>query len=102
VKIDQVVIFILENREVLVTFVISLIAIIKLTAWGKAQAAALDTVVSVIERMGARDVKAAVAQREISLSDAAKDALQDSVAKADKKKNPVTVAWKIIREIIRL
>jgi hypothetical protein len=72
------------------------------TAWGKAQARALDVVVGVIERVGARDVKTAVVQSEITLPAAAKDALQDSVAKADKKKSPVTVAWKIIRELIRL
>ena len=100
-QIDQVIRFILENREVLATFVIALIAVIKLTAWGKAQAAALDAVVGVIERMGVRDVKTAVARTETTLSSAAKDALKDSVAKADPKKSALSTAWKVIREIVR-
>jgi hypothetical protein len=100
-QIDQIVRFILENREVLLTFVIALIAVVKLTAWGKAQAAALDAVVGVIERMGLREVKAAVASKETALPAAAKDALKDSVAKADPKKSPLGTAWRVIREIVR-
>jgi uncharacterized lipoprotein NlpE involved in copper resistance len=101
VQINQIVGFILENREVLLTFVVSLIAVIKLTAWGRAQSAALDAVVGVIERMGVRDVKTAVARTETTLSSAAKDALKDSVAKADPKKSALSTAWKVIREIVR-
>lgn len=100
-QIDQIVKFILENREVLLTFVIALIAVVKLTAWGKAQSAALDAVVGVIERMGLREVKAAVASKETALPAAAKDALKDSVAKADPKKSALSTAWKIVRELIR-
>lgn len=100
-QIDQVVKFILENREVLTAFLIALIAVVKLTAWGKAQAAALDAVVGIIERMGVRDVKAAVARTETSLPAAVKDALKDSVAKADPKKSTLSTAWKVIREIVR-
>ena len=100
-QIDQMIKFILENREVLLTFVIALIAVVKLTAWGKAQSAALDAVVGVIERMGIREVKAAVASKETTLPAAAKDALKDSVAKADPKKSPLSTAWRVIREIVR-
>ena len=99
--IDQIFSFIVENREVLGTFVIALIAVIKLTAWGKAQAAALDAVVGIIERMGVREVKAAVAKTETALPAAAKDALKDSVAKADPKKSPLSTAWKVVREVFR-
>lgn len=100
-QIDQIVRFILENREVLLTFVAALIAVVKLTAWGKAQSAALDAVVGVIERMGLREVKAAIASKETALPAAAKDALKDSVAKADPKKSPLGTAWRVIREIVR-
>lgn len=100
-QIDQMIRFILENREVLLTFVIAFIAVVKLTAWGKAQSAALDAVVGVIERMGIREVKAAVASKETALSAAAKDALKDSVAKADPKKSPLSTAWRVLREIVR-
>jgi len=97
----QLIGFVLENREVLLAFILSLIAIIKLTAWGKAQSAALDAVVGVIERIGAREVKREVAMAQMSLPAGAKDALKDSVAKADPKKSPLTIGWKIIREIFR-
>ena len=100
-QIDQVARFILDNREVLTAFLVALIAVIKLTAWGKAQATALDTVVGVIERMGVHEVKTAVAKTQTSLSAAAKDALRDSVAKADPKKSPLSIGWRVLREIFR-
>lgn len=99
---DQIVKFLLENREVLVTFVVSLIAVIKLTAWGKAQARALDTVVGVIERVGATQVKTAVAGTQSKLPAAAQDALKDSVAKADPKKSPISTGLKVLRELFRI
>jgi hypothetical protein len=101
VQIDQVVRFIVENREVLVAFIVSLIAIIKLTAWGKAQAKALDAVVGVVERVGAGEVKSGVANQQLRLSPAASDAIKDSVAKADPKQSPLSIGWKIVREIFR-
>ncbi|MEN6521099.1 MAG: hypothetical protein ABFD46_08125 [Armatimonadota bacterium] len=97
----QVIGFVIENKEVIATFIISLIAVIKLTAWGKAQARALDAVVGVIERLGIREVKTGVASAQISLPTAARDALDDSVAKADPKKSPLTTGLKIVREMFR-
>lgn len=99
--LDQTLKTIVENREILVVFILSLIAIIKLTAWGKAQSAALDTVVGVIEQLGVGEVKRAVARTESSLAEAAQDAIRDSVAKADPKKSALSTAWKVIREIVR-
>lgn len=100
-QIDQVVRFVQENREVLAAFLVSLIAVVKLTAWGKAQAAALDAVVGVIERVGATDVKNGVFRMETGATAPVKDAIRDSVAKADPKKSPLSIGWKIIREIFR-
>lgn len=97
----QLIGFVLENKEVLTAFLISLIAVIKLTAWGKAQARALDAVVGVVERVGAGGVKSGVARDQWKLSPAARDAITDSVAKVDPKKSPLTTGWKIIREIFR-
>ena len=98
---SQIISFLIENREVLITFVISLVAVIKLTAWGRAQAAALDAVVGVVERVGASEVKSGVANRQMRLSPAASDAINDSVAKADAKKSPLSIGWKVLREILR-
>ena len=100
-QIDQVVTFILDHRELFATFLISLLTIIRLTAWGRAQAAALDTVIGVIERVKAGEVKSSVAAIEKRLSDAAKDAIRDSVAKADPKKTPKTVILRVLREVFR-
>lgn len=101
-QVNQVIIFITQNREVLTAFILSIIAMVKLTAWGRAQAKALDAVVGVIEEIGAGDVKSAVAGIEDGLADAAKDALTDSVAKADPKKSPISTGLKVLREILRV
>lgn len=98
---NQIIPFILENRELFVTFIVTLVAIIKLTAWGKAQAAALDSVIGVIERLGASDVKREVSTAKKQLSGAVKDAILDSVAKADPKKTPKNLLVRILREVFR-
>jgi len=100
-QIDQVARFILDNREVLTAFLVALIAVVRLTAWGRAQALALDTVIGVIERVGAGEVKSGVAGTEKKLPDAAKDAIRDSVAKADPKKTPKTIILRVLREAFR-
>ncbi len=99
--LDQTLRTIIENREILVTFILSLIAIIKLTAWGRAQATALDTIIGVVEGLGAVDVKRAVARTEPDLPDAAKDAIIDSVAKADPKKSAKCPFLRAIKELFR-
>lgn len=101
-RIDQLYSFTVENKEVLGTFVIALIAVIKLTAWGKAQAAALDVITGIIERIGAGEIKSRVAQAEADLSAAAKDAIQNSVAKADPKKTPESAVVRFLKEVFRV
>lgn len=92
---------IVENREVFIAFLVSLLAIIKLTAWGRARAAALDAVVNVIESLGAREVKNGVVSAEKVLSTTATDALRDSVAKADPKKTPQNAVSRFVKEVFR-
>ena len=93
--------FLIENREVLIGFIVSLVAVVKLTAWGKAQARALDAVVGVIEQVGAGDVKTGVSLVENGLPSGAKDAIRDSVAKVDPKKSEPSLFTRILREVIR-
>lgn len=93
--------FMVENREVLITFIISLLAVVKLTAWGKAQSAALDAVVGVIEQLGARDIKVGVSETAGDLPSGAQDAIADSVAKADPKKNAPSLIIRVLREVLR-
>ncbi len=100
-QIDQTVVFILGHKELFVTFLMSLLTIIRLTAWGRAQAAALDAVIGVVERLGAADVKTGVTGTQKRLGDAAKDAITDSVAKADPKKAPKAVILRVLREVFR-
>ena len=98
---SQIISFLMENREVLITFIVALIAVIKLTAWGRAQAKALDTIVGVVERAGASELKSQVAFQQMRLSPSASDAIKDSVAKADPKKSPLSLGWKVLREVLR-
>ncbi len=100
-QIDQITTFILGHKELFVTFLVSLLMIIRLTAWGRAQAAALDAVIGVVERLGAVDVKTGVAGTQKRLGDAAKDAITDSVAKADPKKTPKAIILRVLREVFR-
>jgi len=93
---------VVENKEVFVAFFVSLIAIVKLTAWGKAQAAALDVITGIIERIGAGEIKSRVAQAETNLSSAARDAVQNSVAKADPKKTPKSAVIRFLKEVFRV
>ncbi len=100
-QLSEMVRFLAENREVLITFILSLIAVIKLTAWGKAQAAALDMVVGVIEELGISTVKRAVSNAAGDLAAGAQDAISDSVAKVDPKKKSPSLAIRIVRELLR-
>lgn len=93
--------FVTEHRDVFITLLGSLLAVIKLTAWGRAKAAALDTVTTVIEQLRASDVKQAVAAKATALPSGAVDALQTSVAKADPKKEAPGPATSLVRELFR-
>jgi len=93
--------FVVENREAIITLLLALIAILRLTAWGRAQAAALDAVVGAIECLGSKTVKSAVSQTQRALPTAVQDAIVDAVAKADPKKNAPAAITKIVREALR-
>lgn len=92
---------ILDNKELFVTLIVTVLAIVKLTAWGRAKADALDAVIGVIERLGANFVKNGVAAQETKLAAPVKDALQHAVAKADPKKTPERPAVRFAREVLR-
>jgi len=100
-QLEQILTFILDHKELIGTFLATLLAIIKLTSWGRAKAAALDAVIGVIERMGAKEVKSGVAAKEINLQTAAKDALRHAVTKADPKKKVDGLATRVVREVLR-
>ena len=93
--------FLTDNRDLFVTLVASLLAIIKLTAWGRAKSAALDTVTAVVERLRATNVKQAVAAQETDMPSGALDALQVSVAKADPNKDVPGPVTRLVREVFR-
>ena len=93
--------FILANKEVFAAFVVAVLAIVKLTAWGRAKADALDAVIDVIERLGANYVKTGVAVRQTNLKPPVQAALRNAVAKADPKKQPARPAVRFAREMLR-
>ena len=99
--LDPISSFFFTHQDVLTTLLIGLVAVLKLTAWGRSQAAALDTVVGAIERAGDPRLKRDIASREADLKRAVKDALRDAVAKVDVKKHTVSLAKRLGRELVR-
>jgi hypothetical protein len=100
-QLERIVIFVLENKELFATLLVTLLTIVKLTSWGRAKARALDAVIGVIERLGAKEVKGAVAAREAGLPAAARDAIRHAVSKADPKKTLDGLATRVVREVLR-
>lgn len=92
---------ILDNKELFVALIVTVLAIVKLTAWGRAKADALDAVIGVIERLNASFVKGGIAAHEPKLKPQVKDALHHAVAKADPKKTPDGTVTRIVREVLR-
>ena len=100
-QIAHLIDLVIEHKEIVVTLVLAVIAVLKLTAWGKANAKALEAVVKVIEGLGLVEAKASVAAVEPKLSSGVQDALQNAVAKADLKKAPEGFGTKVAREVFR-
>ena len=99
--VSELIRFLIQNLDIILGAVVPIITILKLTAWGRANAEALDALVRAVEELGAKDVKAAVASKEGKLSDVAQDVLQDAVARADEKKPTPTAIARIVRELWR-
>jgi len=100
-QFEQILTFILDHKELIGTLIVTLLTVVKLTAWGRAKAAALEAVIGVIERLGAKEVKTGVAGQELNLDTAAQDALRHAVAKVDPKKTPDGTVTRIVREVLR-
>jgi len=100
-EIAHLINLVLANKEVSVALILAVIAVLKLTSWGKANAKALEVVVKIIEGLGLSEVKARVAAIEPKLGSGAQDALQNAVAKADPKKTARGLGATIVREIFR-
>lgn len=100
-QLEQILTFVLDHKELLATLIVTLLTIIKLTAWGRAKAAALDAVIGVIERLGVKEIKTGVAGQEPKLGAAAQDALRQAVAKVDPKKKAAGPVTTVVREVLR-
>ncbi len=96
--------FFQQNMEVIISLLVALIAAVKLTRWGQANAEALDILVSTIERLGLKEAKSVVASQEGFLSGGAKAAIEHAVSKADAKKRIkpfwVRLGAEIVRDLI--
>jgi hypothetical protein len=77
---------ILENLNTIMVIISALIALIRMTAWGRANQIALDTVTEAIEKLDAKEVKEKIKAIHDTLPDGAANALKDSVRKVDKDK----------------
>lgn len=100
-QLEPILNFFLDNKELFAGLIVTVLTIVKLTAWGRAKAGALDAVIGVIEQMGANYVKNGVAVQESNLASSAKDALRHAVAKADSKKKPKRPAARFAHEVLR-
>ncbi|MCE5313999.1 MAG: hypothetical protein ABFD49_06990 [Armatimonadota bacterium] len=94
--------FVTDNKDVLITFIVALVAVLKLTKWGKAKTTALDTIVGVIEKLGASSVKLSVATSMCSLTESVQDAITDAVAKADPKKTQSNIVVRFLRDLFKV
>lgn len=92
--------FFTEHKEVIGSAAMALLGVAKLTVWGRAHAIALQTVVAVIERVKADEVKKTVAANEKLLSSGAQIALQKAVANVDFKKPAEKLGKKILRALL--
>lgn len=92
---------VLTHGDSFVTLLLAVIGVVKLTAWGRANAEALALIVNTIEKKNSTDIKQLVASQENILSEVAKDALADAVNSADIKKTPLTAALRFCRELLR-
>ena len=93
--------FVIENWGVLLTFLLAFIAVVKVTAWGRANAAALQLIIDIIEQLQLRTVKQEVASRQTALPSIVQDVITDAVAVADAKQKPLPLLLRIGRELIR-
>lgn len=100
-EFNQVISFFTENGEVVGSFIVAVLTILKLSSWGRAKAKALDAVVRAIEEFGTKQVKTSVARQEFNLEKTAKDAIRHAVAKVDKNKKPEATISRIAREVFR-
>lgn len=106
--------WLLDNWDLVVTLIVAAVALLKATAWGKANAKALEIVVLAIEKTGkyaalsetakkeaVKEVKRAVMHQEIGALPAVADAIKDAVAEVDNKKKPLRKGLVILREVLR-
>ena len=100
-QLEQFLAFVIENKELLATFLVTLLTILKLTSWGRSESAALDTVIEAVERVDDKKVNRQVATRQAHLNTAVQDALDYAVSKVDPKKETATVAARVAREVLR-
>ncbi len=92
---------VLTNWDAFITLALAGMTVVKLTAWGRANADALHTVVEAIEKLQQTEVKAEIARQQSGLSEVAQDALLDAVHLADVKKTPLPAALRVCRELLR-
>lgn len=93
--------FFTQHSETIITAMVSLIALIKATSWGRANARALDSVVGCIETLGDTNAKGLVKGKSAHLDEASQDAIKHAVAKADGKKKPARIGKVIATELVR-
>ena len=93
--------FVIAHKALICTLLMSGIGLVKLTAWGRANARALEAVAQAVEDVEAKDVKLVVWESEARLPAAARDALHDAIAAVSADGRPRTFVHTFVRELFR-
>jgi len=93
--------FVMAHGDTIITLLVAVVGVLKLTAWGRANAEALALLVEIIERKNSKEIKSAVSSLQGDLSSVAQDALEDAVNTVDVKKKALPTALRVCREVLR-
>lgn len=93
--------FVTDHESTLIAVAPLVFALIKSTQWGRSHQQALIKVAGVIESVGDKTLKADVAARFETATDAEKDALAHVVNVVDPKKSPATRYEQLVIEVVR-
>lgn len=91
----------IDNQETILAFIGVVFALLRATAWGRANKAALEAVSQVIEESGVKELKKKVAEEQQKLDPAASDALQAAVSTVDPGKETPKLANLLVKELLR-
>lgn len=93
--------FILQNQELVITLLGFVVAILRLTKWGKSNQDALIKVTEEIEALGDKELKQAIAARFETAPVGQQDVINHAVSVADPFKTPKSGYERLLLDLAR-